>query len=216
MPAKGALDNGGVCSFPYCGCTTAMPDCLSVSEPIIDGQTYTVTISSTCGDEPLGCEAQDIKKIELNSCTVQLHTACMSECTHTPECMRARVNGWGKQVYVFVDASHACTHACCNTCLAYRHANGGTAGLFWPYPHFIRDSPARCRSRISTSISQAMEKATAPHQALAGVHHALWLSLAWRPQHSLITTPASMQHSKASPKLPPKRSKQRFSLPYCR
>ncbi|KAG1658661.1 hypothetical protein FOA52_007867 [Chlamydomonas sp. UWO 241] len=65
--ARAGNDNGGPCTFPYCGCFTEMPDCVSVSEPVLDGQNYSFTISATCA-QPLGhgC-AQDIKKIEFNS-----------------------------------------------------------------------------------------------------------------------------------------------------
>lgn len=67
--ALAAKDNGGTCTFPYCGCWSDYNTaCLKTSVPVVSGGSYSFTVSNTCA-EPLGhgC-TQDLNKIEFNSC----------------------------------------------------------------------------------------------------------------------------------------------------
>jgi hypothetical protein len=67
--ANAAIENGGSCTFPYCGCYTAWPsECLELSNMTTSGQELSFTLISKC-DQPLdyGC-TQDVHKIEFNSC----------------------------------------------------------------------------------------------------------------------------------------------------
>ncbi|KAG1673643.1 hypothetical protein FOA52_013307 [Chlamydomonas sp. UWO 241] len=73
-----AFDNGGVCTFPYCGCLTKWgrgapePDCLDVSVPVIsaNGMEMTWTVNNVCPPSQSvlssSC-AQDLFKIEFNT-----------------------------------------------------------------------------------------------------------------------------------------------------
>lgn len=67
--AYAAKDNGGVCSFPYCGCWTDFnTTCLQVSNVAESATQYAFTLRNVCV-EPLGHGCiQDIGKIEFNSC----------------------------------------------------------------------------------------------------------------------------------------------------
>lgn len=70
--ASAAKDNGGVCTFPYCGCWTDFNVTnLRVYDAAVVNQTYTFTLVAL-NPTPLGhgC-TQDLHKVEFNSCKLQ-------------------------------------------------------------------------------------------------------------------------------------------------
>lgn len=86
--AHAAKDNGGVCTFPYCGCWTDFnAPCLQVSAPVVSGDTYSFTISSTC-TAPMrhGCP-QDLNKVEFNTCECAAMAGARFRMSPNVQCM---------------------------------------------------------------------------------------------------------------------------------
>lgn len=70
--ASAGKNNGGVCTFPYCGCWTDFNVTnLRVYDAAVVNQTYTFTLVAL-NPMPLGhgC-TQNLHKVEFNSCKLQ-------------------------------------------------------------------------------------------------------------------------------------------------
>ena len=70
--AYAAKDNGGLCTYPYCGCYTDFNSkCLLVTQETV-GQSYSFTITTSADPACAAPNAhnctQDLTKIEINSC----------------------------------------------------------------------------------------------------------------------------------------------------
>lgn len=69
MAQDGLAADFNICTFPYYGCNpTFNNSCITVSEPVVDGQLYTFDITSSCAAPLNAICSQTLYKIEFNTC----------------------------------------------------------------------------------------------------------------------------------------------------
>lgn len=151
--AHAAKDNGGVCTFPYCGCWTDFnAPCLQVSAPVVSGDTYSFTISSTC-TAPMrhGCP-QDLNKVEFNTCECAAMAGARFRMSPNVLCSACSVLAWPLMRPPFLLVLAAQSLAAAGAAFA-RHTHGRAPPFPSPPPPSMATAATSCALPTSRCVA---------------------------------------------------------------